>query len=97
MNQTEQMKASMKPIKDQARAVGDELNQLGRVTRDQAYEGMNGIKDSAHHLVDSGLSKAKRLEQRAESMISARPFRATAIAAVAGVAVGVLLGRATRH
>ncbi len=78
---------------EKASQVRKDLHELGDAARMAAQEKMHDMRRGMKEYYDQGLAKAKQLEQGLEDQIRAHPIRSVAIAAGAGLVVGMLVAR----
>jgi ElaB/YqjD/DUF883 family membrane-anchored ribosome-binding protein len=85
--------ASTDRLREQARTVGRDLNELGNIAKSAAAEGVNTLRDQARQYGERAQEKVQEVEDSVGTYISERPIQSVLIAAGVGVALGYFLGR----
>jgi ElaB/YqjD/DUF883 family membrane-anchored ribosome-binding protein len=80
-------------IKESAVAVKDAVADLAAETGKYAQQRMNDAKEGAMAVVDTAKEKAEEYNKTVMSLIRKNPYRSVAIAAGAGLILGMLLRR----
>ena len=80
-------------LRQQAKAVREDLGQLGRAATNVAQEKLGEAKRYADEYLDQGKQKATEIEDQLEEYIRNKPLKSVLIAAGAGALIGYLLGR----
>jgi ElaB/YqjD/DUF883 family membrane-anchored ribosome-binding protein len=86
MNQMKTDTSARDRLREQGAVLGEDLQEMGRVTGEIAREKLDRTKAAAADLYRKG-------QESVTDYVNTQPFRAVAIAAAAGVVVGLLLGR----
>jgi ElaB/YqjD/DUF883 family membrane-anchored ribosome-binding protein len=73
-------------LREQSAVLGEDLHEMGRLTNEIAREKLVQGKEAASDLYRKG-------QERLTDYVQTQPLRTVAIAAAAGVVVGLLLGR----
>ena len=85
--------ATPEELKHHARAVKEDLLELGRAGKEVARDKMGDAKHIAVEYYDEGKKTATEVEDRVEKYIREKPLQTVAIAAGAGMLLGFLLKR----
>ena len=80
-------------IHQHAKAVREDLGQLGRAAKNVAQEKLGEARRYADEHLDQGKQKASEIEDQLEEYIRNKPLKSMLIAAGAGALIGYLLGR----
>jgi ElaB/YqjD/DUF883 family membrane-anchored ribosome-binding protein len=80
-------------LRQHAKAVREDLGQLGRAATNVAQEKLGEAKQYAGEYLDQGKQKATEIEDQVEAYIRTKPLKSVLIAAGAGALIGYLLGR----
>jgi len=80
-------------FRETASAIGHDVQELGRVTKDLAGDTINKIRDNAGEYYQQGLKKAQGFEKDMEGRIKENPLQAILIAAGVGFVLGALWKR----
>jgi len=75
-------------FRNKASALGHDMQELGRVTKDLANDTLHMLKDNANDAVHQGMEKAQKLEKTLETKIKENPLQALLIAAGVGFVIG---------
>ncbi len=77
-------------FRDKANDLGDNVRELGKITREIAGDTMDRIGENATGYYKKGRVRAQKLEKTLESKIQENPVRSVLIAAGLGVVLGAL-------
>lgn len=80
-------------LRQHAKAVREDLGQLGRAATNVAHEKLGEAKRYADENLEQGKQKASEIEDQLEEYIRNKPLKSVLIAAGAGALIGYLLGR----
>ena len=80
-------------LKSSASAIGHDVQDLGRATKNMAENAVNLLKNNASDYYQQGLKKAQNIEQTLESRIKENPLQALLIAAGVGLIIGACIAR----
>jgi ElaB/YqjD/DUF883 family membrane-anchored ribosome-binding protein len=80
-------------FKNSASAIGHDVQDLGRATKNLAEDAVNLLKNNATDYYQQGVKKAHNLEKTLETRIKENPIQALAIAAGVGFVIGALIAR----
>jgi ElaB/YqjD/DUF883 family membrane-anchored ribosome-binding protein len=80
-------------FRDTAAAIGHDVQELGRVTKNLAGDTVSAIRENASEYYQQGIKKAKGLEKDLETKIKENPLQALLIAAGVGFVLGALWKR----
>jgi ElaB/YqjD/DUF883 family membrane-anchored ribosome-binding protein len=76
-------------IRDQARVVTKDVQELGGVVRDVAREKLGELREGVAEYYAQGRAKSRHAEDAVEGFIKQRPITSTLL----GIGLGVLFGR----
>ena len=85
--------SSADELREHAKAVREDLGQLGRAAKNVAQEKLGEARRYADEHLDQGKQKASEIEDQLEEYIRNKPLKSMLIAAGAGALIGYLLGR----
>jgi ElaB/YqjD/DUF883 family membrane-anchored ribosome-binding protein len=85
--------ASIEELRQQVKAVKDDLKDLGRTVKGVAQEKLGDAKQKTTEYYEHGKKKASELEDQVEGYIRQKPLKSVLIAAGAGLLVGFFLTR----
>lgn len=80
-------------LREKAAALGHDVQELGKSTRDLAQDAVGMIRDNASEYYQQGVKKAQSLEKNLESKIKENPLQALLIAAGVGFVLGAIWKR----
>jgi ElaB/YqjD/DUF883 family membrane-anchored ribosome-binding protein len=80
-------------LRDQARTVGRDLNELGHTAKAAAAEGAQQLREQARRMGERGRERAQELQDELGTYISDRPLKSVLVAAGAGLLLGYIMGR----
>ena len=80
-------------FKQKASDLGQDVQELGRISKNIANETMGSLKENAGEYYEQGVAKAKSLEEDLETRIKTHPIQSLLIALGLGFLVGLLLRR----
>lgn len=83
----------MADLQDLVRRAGKLSGRELSVLRQQMSEKLESAKEKLHHLSDDASSVAHKSVDSAEKIVKDHPLQAIGIAALAGIAIGILLNR----
>lgn len=83
----------MADLQDLVRRAGKLSGKELSVLRQQMSEKLGSAKEKLHHLSDDASSVAHKSVDSAEKIVKDHPLQAIGIAALAGIAIGILLNR----
>lgn len=83
----------MADLQDLVRRAGKLSGQELAVLRQQMSDKLGTAKDKLHHFTEEASTTAHKGVDSAEQMVKDHPLQAVGIAALAGIAIGVLLNR----
>lgn len=83
----------MADLQDLVRRAGKLSGKELSVLRQQMTEKLGAAKEKLHHLSDDASSAAHKGVDSAEKIVKDHPLQAIGIAALAGIAIGILLNR----
>lgn len=86
MNHVKKEVSGADRLREQGTVIGESLQEMGRVTNEVAREKLDRTREAAGDLYRKG-------QERVSGYVQSQPLRTVAIAAAAGVVVGLLLGR----
>lgn len=84
---------SKSDFSDKASILAQDVQDLGKITKDLAGVAFQTLGGNASGFYDKGIKKAKSLEMQASSQIREKPMRYVLIAAGIGLLAGVLWKR----
>src|SRR4051794_25224800 len=76
-------------IRDQARVVTKDVQELGGIVRDVAHEKLGEVRDGAAEFYEQARGKARHAEDAVGNFIGRRPITSVLL----GVGLGLLFGR----
>lgn len=80
-------------FREKANHLGQNVQELGRITREIAQDTMGVLKENAGDYYHQGMEKAKTVEKNLEGKIRENPLQALLIAVGLGFLVGMLFRR----
>jgi ElaB/YqjD/DUF883 family membrane-anchored ribosome-binding protein len=80
-------------MRDQARVIGEDIGELGRVAKSAVQDKASSLAENARRHYDDAVSKVGDYEERFAEVVRDRPLRSLAIAAAVGVVLGALWSR----
>jgi len=80
-------------LRDQVRVLGEDLKELGRLTKTALGQKVDATKSAAHDVVGHGRDKAAEYRDRVSDLTREQPIKAILIAAGVGAVLGLILGR----
>jgi ElaB/YqjD/DUF883 family membrane-anchored ribosome-binding protein len=81
---------SMEQFRETTHALREDVQKLGRISKDMAQETMGHLRENASDYYKQGMEKAQNLEQGFEAEIQKHPLRSVLIAAGIGLLVGAI-------
>jgi ElaB/YqjD/DUF883 family membrane-anchored ribosome-binding protein len=75
-------------LRQQAGTVGEDLRELGRLSKDAAREKFEGAKHSAEEMARHARDRAVEMEGQLEDFVTRKPIQSLLMAAGAGVILG---------
>lgn len=75
-------------LRQQAGTVGEDLRELGRLSKEAAREKIEGARHSAEELARQARDRAVQIEGQVEDYVRRRPIQSLLMAAGAGVVLG---------
>jgi ElaB/YqjD/DUF883 family membrane-anchored ribosome-binding protein len=85
--------ASTEELREQARAVKEDLKGLSRVAKEVAQDKLGGARQKTAEYYEEGKKRASEYEDQFENYIRQRPLKSVLIAVGAGLLLGFLLSR----
>lgn len=85
--------ATIEELRQQIKAVREDLKTLGRTAKGVAQEKLGDAKQKTSEYYEKGKKRASEFEDQVESYIRQKPLKSVLIAAGAGLLVGFLLTR----
>jgi ElaB/YqjD/DUF883 family membrane-anchored ribosome-binding protein len=86
MNRAKTEISATERLREQGAVIGEDLHEMGRLTGEIAKERLDRTREAANDLYRRG-------QERMAGYVKEQPLRTLAIAAAAGVVLGLLLGR----
>ncbi|MDX1386732.1 MAG: DUF883 C-terminal domain-containing protein [bacterium] len=86
-------KAGSTNFRDKAAAIGHNVQEIGRISREVAHDTMDVLKENAGEYYHQGVERAKSVEQNLEGKIRDNPIQSLLIAIGLGFLVGMLFRR----
>lgn len=80
-------------FRDKAHDLTNDVQQLGKITREIAQDTMGILKENAGDYYEKGMDKAKIIEKDLEGRIKENPLQSLLIAVGLGFLVGLLIRR----
>lgn len=80
-------------FREKANQMGQNVQELGRITRDLAQDTVGVLKENAGDYYNQGVEKAKSLEKNLEGRIRDNPIQSLLIAIGLGFLVGMFFRR----
>ena len=77
--------------REQAKVVGRDVQELGKMTKDIAAEAAHNLRDNAAAYYEDGVKHVKSFEESLEKQVRTHPLQSLLIAAGAGLLLGVIL------
>jgi ElaB/YqjD/DUF883 family membrane-anchored ribosome-binding protein len=84
---------TLAPVKEQAQAVGEEIRELGRRSKDVAMEEFGAIRERGEDVVEGAKQRANHLGRALGDSVRERPLQSMLWAAGAGLVIGFLVRR----
>ncbi|MCK5941078.1 MAG: hypothetical protein KAI24_03835 [Planctomycetes bacterium] len=92
-NRTSHAHADSSDLRDQVRVLGEDVKELGRLTKEALAHKVDSAKDAAQGAVEAGKDKALEYRDRLSEATREQPIKSVLIAAGIGAVIGLFMGR----